>query len=116
MMRFLYFSRAAVRQDFTGSIIEYGSWPPQPTKYFSHDAVKLKLADYYQTSIELAVRQGIVELLKRLGVDESLPLGCGLVDAVTNLILHWMRYESPRLTTFTPARVLESDQQRETNG
>lgn len=74
----LYWSQASCRQDFTGAITAYGTWPPQPTSYFAHSKVKKKLINAYPGTTENAVRLGLVDLLRELGKGG---VTCGLVDA-----------------------------------
>ncbi len=76
----LYWARVACRQDFTGSIIDYGSWPQQPAPYFMHSNIKRTLADHYKCSVEDAVRQGLVHLINNLS-RHDLELSNGLIDA-----------------------------------
>lgn len=76
----LYWSRFVCKQDFTGSVIDYGSWPKQPTAYFMHSNVKRTLADHYKTSVDDAVRKGLVDLIKQLSVHD-VALSAGLIDA-----------------------------------
>ena len=77
----LYWARACVSQDFSGSVVDYGTWPKQPVTYFSHNAVKRKLVHQYPgETTENAMRLGLTELLTELATFE-LPLSVGLVDA-----------------------------------
>ncbi len=76
----LYYSRATVRSDFTGAIVDYGTLPAQPTAYFSHNAVKRTLAAHYGTTVENAIRLGLIELIKQMALPE-MPVNCGLIDA-----------------------------------
>lgn len=77
----LYWSRACVTQDFSGSVVSYGTWPSQPTDYFAHSKVKRKLSDVYAgTTVELAIRNGLVDLLKAI-TQFGMPISCGLIDA-----------------------------------
>ncbi len=75
-----YWSRAGVRSDFVGSTIDYGTWPQQPTSYFSHAKIKRKLTDVYKgVTVERAMFLGLVDLIKQLA--ESGPISCGLIDS-----------------------------------
>jgi hypothetical protein len=85
----LYYSVAAVGQDFTGDSITYGTWPEQPTPYFTLRSAKRKLTDMYPSlDGDQAIEQGIVDILSRLLETEwvfvggsSLAVSVGLVDA-----------------------------------
>ena len=56
----LYWSVAAVKNDFTGSIIDYGTFPEQPNPHFSQTNVKRKMIDELGAqSIEEAIVSGV---------------------------------------------------------
>ncbi len=82
----LYYVRAIVQQNCTGSIVDYGSYPQQPTRYFSHSKLKRKLTDLHPgMSVESAILKGLTHLIKsmaEIGDEEGkLSLSCGLIDA-----------------------------------
>ena len=60
----LYWSVAAVKQDFTGCIIDYDTYPRQPNTHFSHTSLKKKLIDV--TGAESA-EEAIVTGVQRVG-------------------------------------------------
>lgn len=76
----LYWSQACCQQDFTGAIVAYGSWPHQPTSYFSHSKIKKKLSSVYPGSTENAIKLGLIDLIKDLA-QFPIALSCGLIDA-----------------------------------
>ncbi len=47
----LYWSRACSLQNFTGSIVSYGTFPEQPTDYFSHSKIRRKLTDLFLVAL-----------------------------------------------------------------
>ena len=56
-----YWSVAAVKADFSGAIIDYGTFPEQPTQHFSHNNIKRTIqqatkAESAEEAIVLAVR------------------------------------------------------------
>lgn len=76
----LYWSRACALQDFSGSVVSYGTFPEQPTAYFSHRKIKRKLIDLYPDgTVDQAIERGLVDLLKKLGGYPD-GLSCGLID------------------------------------
>ncbi len=63
----LYYTVAAVEGDFTGFVIDYGSWPDQRTNFFTHATVRRTLADLYPDETpERAVEMGVEDLVHRL--------------------------------------------------
>lgn len=84
----LYWSAAAVAQDFTGAIVDYGTWPEQPVPYFlKRNARKTLEKRFPEKSTEAAVGAGLSELLDLLfgrswfrAEGDSLPLSLLLVD------------------------------------
>ncbi len=76
----LYWSLGASMQDFTGTVVNYGAFPTQPTAYFSHSKIKRKLIDVYPGgTVDSAILRGLVDLLKMFG--DLGPISCGLIDA-----------------------------------
>ncbi|MGN6543771.1 MAG: terminase gpA endonuclease subunit [Aureliella sp.] len=77
----LYWSRGCAMQDFSGAVVSYGTFPEQPTSYFSHSKVKKKLIDLYpEGTVDQAIEKGLVQLLKNLaGHPEEIT--CGLIDS-----------------------------------
>ena len=86
----LYYTVAAVKNDFTGCIIDYGTWPEQPSLNFSHDTIKVPMAAFYGDEAGDADRLleiGLEDLLYRLlngdwhtANGDPMPISCGLVD------------------------------------
>jgi hypothetical protein len=85
----IYYTVAAVQNDFTGRVIDYGVWPEQPTAYISLRSAKNPLSKHYsESSIERAIELGVEDLVHRLLTsDWQTPNGdivgisCGLVDS-----------------------------------
>lgn len=88
----LYYTVAAVKSDFTGSIIDTGTWPEQRAPYFSLASAKQTLQKMYGgpegDDNEICIERGVKELIYRLmhepWEDENqkpFPVTCGLVDA-----------------------------------
>lgn len=64
----LYWSVAAVKDDFTGSVIDYGTFPKQPTEHFSMYSIKRRLQDVVGTdSIEEAIVEGVKIVANQIG-------------------------------------------------
>lgn len=78
----LYWSKGCALQDCTGSVINYGCFPPQPTTYFSHSKIRRKLTDHFPgLTVDEAILRGLVELLHNLNeCEKGEPVTCGLVD------------------------------------
>lgn len=62
----LYYSLVAVKSDFSGSVIDYGVWPEQPSRDFSHTRPHTNLTDIYGGSEEANITQGLIDLTDRL--------------------------------------------------
>jgi len=88
----LYYTVAAVKSDFSGSIIDTGTWPEQKAPYFSLASAKQTLQKMYGTANgednEICIERGVKELIYRLmhhpWEDENqkpFPITCGLVDS-----------------------------------
>ncbi|MCD0460051.1 terminase gpA endonuclease subunit [Roseiconus lacunae] len=85
----LYWTVAAASQSFTGGVIDYGTWPEQPNEWFTLRNARVTLRDQYPgATLEDAIQHGIEELVANLCAGpwmtsggQSLPIGCGLVDA-----------------------------------
>lgn len=77
----LYWSRGCALQDFTGSVVNYSCFPPQPTSYFSHAKIKRKLTDHFPgRTVDEAILLGLLHVLKQLSEFPE-PLACGLIDS-----------------------------------
>ena len=44
---YLFYAVVAWRKDFTGSVIEYGAWPPQRRRYYAKDDANPTIASYF---------------------------------------------------------------------
>lgn len=85
----LYWTVAAVGLGFTGEVIGYGTWPEQPSQWFSMRNCKVKLSSVYNAATsEEAIEQGLTDLLSRLMATQwrfadgtTAAISCGLVDA-----------------------------------
>lgn len=76
----LYWSKGCALQDCTGSVINYGCFPPQPTAYFSHSKIRRKLTDEFPgLTVDEAILRGLLELFRQLTISGE-PVSCGLVD------------------------------------
>ena len=65
--RCLYYAVVAWRQDATGYVVDYGTWPDQGLLYFSLREVGRTLRRHYPgAGTEGAIRQGLLDLLGRL--------------------------------------------------
>lgn len=65
--KLLYYALVAWRLDFTGRLIDYGTWPEQPGRYFSLAGAKRSMADLHPDySREGYVRAGVNALLRAL--------------------------------------------------
>lgn len=60
----LYWSVAAVESDFTGAILDYGTFPEQPTSHFSMYNLKRKLQDHYQGG---STEEAIIKAITHIG-------------------------------------------------
>lgn len=85
----LYWTVAAVSQDFSGDVIAYGTWPEQSTPWFELRTAKHTLSSKYPDgTVEQAIEEGVADLLSRLTDNEwqfsdgsSMSFSAGLVDA-----------------------------------
>ena len=85
----LYWTIAAVGQDFSGEVIDYGTWPEQKSSWFTLSNAKATLSKKYKGStVESAIEQGVMDCISRLhsthwiyadGTDCHISIG--LVDA-----------------------------------
>ena len=65
--KLLYWAAAAWKLDFTGFLVDYGTYPEQPGRYFTMDAAKRVMADLLPDGArEAYVRAGIEALFRRL--------------------------------------------------
>ncbi len=63
----LYYSILSVQNDFTGSIIDYGTWPEQPAgRYYTLKSAPVNFVNYYGLSVEANIVQGLTDLCKIL--------------------------------------------------
>lgn len=66
----LYYTVAAVNEDFTGRIIQYGTFPEQPTPYFTLRSAKNTLSAHYKLTksedTERAIELGVEDLVDTL--------------------------------------------------
>lgn len=84
----LYWSAAAFDQDFTGSTVDYNTWPEQPVPYFLKRNARRTLEKRFPgKSTEAAVTAGLSELLEELfgrtwsrAEGDPLPLALMLID------------------------------------
>ena len=60
----LYWSVAAIKQDFTGTIIDYGTYPEQPVPHFAMHNLKKKLIDVTRAE---SAEEAIVTGVQRVG-------------------------------------------------
>ena len=59
----LYYSLVAWSQDFTGTVIDYGQWPDQSRRSFSHNDIKPKMSDLSNlNSEEEIIYEGLTKL------------------------------------------------------
>ena len=67
--KLLYWVVTAWRSsDFTGWIVDYGSWPEQPSKYYTLSKASRTLSDKYKgTGLEGRIRAGLFDLIDMLG-------------------------------------------------
>lgn len=83
----LYWAVAAVRDDFTGGLIDAGVYPKQPTRDFTLRSAKRTLQDVHPGSGEAAITAGVLDLTSQLcernwmtADGQALPLSLCLVD------------------------------------
>lgn len=62
----LYYTVLATQSDFTGSIIDYGTWPEQDAQQFTMRSAKRTLEGMYGNGSESAIEQGVEELIYRI--------------------------------------------------
>ena len=60
----LFYTVCAFADDFTGSVIEYGTFPEQNTRRFSLSTITRRLCDIYKSSVEAQLYSGISALVK----------------------------------------------------
>ena len=60
----LFYTVCAFADDFTGSVIEYGTFPEQNTRCFSLSTITRRLCDIYKSSVEAQLYSGISALVK----------------------------------------------------
>lgn len=60
----LFYTVCAFSDDFTGSVIEYGTFPEQNTRRFSLSTITRRLCDIYKSSVEAQLYSGISALVK----------------------------------------------------
>ncbi len=112
--RLLYWSMGAWSDDFTGQVIEYGTWPEQTRSHFAYRGVKKTLQSMYPGDLHAAVRAGLADLTEQLLVKRvysneagaELPVEKGLIDAadgqVTDAVFDFCR-TSPHRARLMPA-------------
>lgn len=87
----LYYTVAAVANDFTGNILSYGTFPEQTTSHFNLRSAKQTLSKHYRLSkgedAERAIELGVEEIVGKLlhsdwrNVNgDPIRVSCGLVD------------------------------------
>ncbi|HBE72462.1 MAG TPA: hypothetical protein DDW52_30380 [Planctomycetaceae bacterium] len=84
----LYWVVSAVRSDFTGFVVDYGTFPEQSRAFFTHATVRETLQKHLnepgpEKAIELGVEDLVHDLLSRPWANENgeeLGVSCGLVD------------------------------------
>jgi hypothetical protein len=88
----LYYTAAAVANDFTGFVVDYGTFPEQANPYFTMRTAKQTLMKHYKLKgnsgdTELAVEMGVEDLLTNLMQHpwrnengDYVPMRCILVD------------------------------------
>lgn len=60
----LFYTVCAFSDDFTGAVIEYGTFPEQNTRRFSLSTITRRLCDIYKSSVEAQLYSGISALVK----------------------------------------------------
>lgn len=77
----LYWSRGCAADDFSGAVVSYGTFPRQPTPYFSHSTATRKLSDLYPAcTADEAIERGLAKLLKKLASHPE-QIACGLIES-----------------------------------
>lgn len=65
----LYYSTVAWQQDFTGYVVDYGTFPEQNRRVFNHGDIKTKLSDViHYESEEEQIHYGLEELVTQLSI------------------------------------------------
>ncbi len=65
--KLLYYALTAWKMDFSGVVVDYGTYPDQPGRYFTMDAAKRSMSDLLpDASREGYLRAGIEALFRRL--------------------------------------------------
>lgn len=84
----LYWVLLALENDFTGYVVDFGTYPEQPLSYFTRDTVKKTLEDLYGQAPELNIELGIEDLISHLcrrswpdQNGEPRSITAGLIDA-----------------------------------
>ena len=63
----LYYSLVSWKNNFSGTLIDYGVWPHQPKKTFRHNAPNVSLLDYFDgATLEDAISLGIASLTQEI--------------------------------------------------
>jgi hypothetical protein len=108
-----YAVAASDRNSFSGSIIDYGTWPPQTSNYFAKSKIGKKLSDLYPgRGLEGRIKQGVLDLSAKLcSTDYRMPDGTSLrikrlgVDAgwgKSSTVIYSACIESPHRATLLP--------------
>jgi hypothetical protein len=66
MQSALYYAVVAVGDDFSASLIDYGTWPDQQRDYFTLAGLGHKLGDRRKGTVEAILNQGLGELVSHL--------------------------------------------------
>lgn len=84
----LYWGIVAWAPDFTGYVIDYGTWPDQRRRHFRHSAAPKTLAKHYGMTEDAALYHGLTDLMAAIAGREFhksdgsiLRLRQGLIDA-----------------------------------
>lgn len=60
----LFYTTCAFSDDFTGSVIDYGTFPEQNTRRFTLATVTRRLCDVYKASVESQIHSGLSALVR----------------------------------------------------
>ncbi len=101
------------RSTFSGSIIDYGTWPKQQANYFQKSKLGKKLSDIYPgRGLEGRIKQGVLDLVDQLcTTDYAMPDGTSLrikrigVDAAwgkSSTVIYAACIESPHRSVLLP--------------
>jgi len=83
----LFYALAGWRADFTGSVIDYGTWPDQGRAYYSlHDMTKTLQKKYRNSGTDGAITSGLKDLVEHLQAGQYIREDDG-AEMVLNLIL-----------------------------